>query len=159
MQVTGLMERIANEKDANREHRPWTKDRVLQIMCGGCEGGDNSTKERMMSDAALAATEKDEEEDEEETNHVPPAATEKDQEDKNTGKRKATHLSKGAKEAGVLEARRVRSEHYDPLRKVRRWSRSERSRTPRSTPRTPRRNRERARRDRSTDRWPCRSQR
>ena len=71
-----------------------------------------------MSDAALAATEKDEEEDEEETNHVPPAATEKDQEDKNTGKRKATHLSKGEKEAEVLEARRVRSEHYDPLRKV-----------------------------------------
>jgi len=59
MQVIGLMERIANEKDANREHRPWTKDRVLQLMCGGCEGGDNSTKERMMSDAALAATEKE----------------------------------------------------------------------------------------------------
>jgi len=81
MQDIGLMERIANEKDPNREHRPWTKDRVLQIMYGVCEGGDKSTKERMMSDAALGAKEEDEEEDEEEINHAPPAATEKDQED------------------------------------------------------------------------------
>jgi len=51
MQDIGLMERIANEKDPNREHRPWTKDRVLQIMYGVCEGGDKSTKERMMSGA------------------------------------------------------------------------------------------------------------
>ena len=107
MQVVGLMERIENEKEPNREHRPWTKDRVLQIMYGVCEGGDKSHKERMVNDAALGAKE-----EEEETDHAPPAA----KEDKNTCKRKATHLSKEEKDAEVLKARRVRREHYDPLR-------------------------------------------